>query len=134
MKKGQTKGEKGLNHRVHTRLSSKELITLKSIIRQTKDETISSAVRKIIIGKPIKVFVHDETTDILIESLAAIRSEINAIGVNINQLTKSYNTYPEQVRKDYFAKLAFHHYSRLEPSITQLLAIMSKLNAKWLQK
>ena len=95
---------------------------------------MSSLVRKILNNRPIRVYTRDLTLDNLMEELARLRTEIRAIGVNINQMTKLFNTYPEPQRKLLYAKLAFNEYLKIESKTDQLLTIISKLAKKWLSE
>jgi hypothetical protein len=70
----------------------------------------------------------------VMEELAALRAEIRAIGININQVTRLFNTYPEPRRKEFYAKIAFKEHLRIESKIDQLLIIISKLSKKWLSE
>jgi hypothetical protein len=133
MRKGETKGQDKLQQ-VQLRLTQKKLREITEIVNASKDETVSSVVRKILLGKTIKVYRHDETTDLLLEELASLRAEIKAIGVNINQITKKFNTYPELKRKEFYGKIAFAEYMMLEAKIEKLLVIMGKLSKKWLSE
>jgi hypothetical protein len=54
--------------------------------------------------------------------------------VNINQITRLFNTYPDKYRKEFYAKTAFSAYQALQPKIEQLLLIISKLAKKWLSE
>ncbi|SIO53531.1 plasmid mobilization protein [Chitinophaga niabensis] len=134
MRKGQTKGEDGLQHLVWTRVNQSKYNEIERLIAGTKNETISSIVRKIIYKNPIKVYIHDESMDLLLEELAVIRGEIKAIGVNINQLAKLFNTYPEEQKKAFYAKIGYQEYLRLESKIDRTLLIISKLGKKWLSE
>lgn len=132
MRKGETKGEKRLEHLVWTRITDKKYQELQSILLKSKGETLSGLVRKIIYKQQVKVYVHEETINIVMEELAALRTEIRAIGVNINQVTRFFNTYPEVKKKEFYAKIAFSSYVRMESKIDELLEIISKLAKKWL--
>jgi hypothetical protein len=132
MRKGETKGEKRLEHLVWTRITDKKYQELQSILLKSKGETFSGLVRKIIYKQQVKVYIHDETINIVMEELAALRTEIRAIGVNINQVTRFFNTYPEVKKKEFYAKIAFSSYVRMESKIDELLEIISKLAKKWL--
>jgi hypothetical protein len=72
--------------------------------------------------------------DLLMEELADLRGQIRAIGVNINQITRLFNTYPEPRRKEFYAKTAFNEYLQIEAKIDRLLEIISKLSKKWLSE
>ena len=99
MRKGDKKGEDRLERPVMTRINQAKYQELKRLADMTKDETISGLVRDIIHNRTIQVFTHDETMDLLMEELANLRGQIRAIGVNINQITRLFNTYPEPGRK-----------------------------------
>ncbi len=67
------------------------------------------------------------------EELARLRTEIKRIGLNINQITKLFNSYPEPQRKAAYAKLAFDNYLGIESKVDRLLEIVSHLAFKWLR-
>ena len=91
-------------------------------------------LRDILYNRRIRVYTHDRSLDNLMEELTRLRTEIKAIGVNINQITRHFNTYPEPSRKALYAKLAFQEYLAIEPRIDRLLLIVSQLAAKWLSE
>ncbi len=134
MRKGETKGEDKLERPVMTRINQAKYQELKRLADMTKDETISGLVRDIIHTRPIQVYTHDETMDLLMEELANLRGQIRAIGVNINQITRLFNTYPEPRRKEFYAKTAFNEYLQIEAKIDRLLEIISKLSKQWLSE
>lgn len=132
MRKGETKGDNKLQHLIWTRVNGEKYKELIGILSGTKDETLSSAIRKILYDRPIKTYTHDETVDLLLEELAALRSEIKAIGVNINQITRYFNTYSEDKRKQFYAKVGLIQFIQMEAKIDKLLELISKLCKKWL--
>lgn len=134
MRKGQSKGENGLTKPVMTRIRSDKFEELSLIATQTKGETVSSLVRKIIHDRPVKVFHHDESLDLVMEELAANRAEIRSIGVNINQMAKLFNTYPELQKKLFYSKNGYNRFLLLESNIERLLGIMEKLAHRWLSE
>jgi hypothetical protein len=134
VRKGYKKGAEGLQHAVMTRINHSKYLELKGIVSKTKDETISGLIRSIIHNRRIKIYTHDESMNLLMEELARLRGEIRHIGVNINQITKFFNSYPEPWRKEFYAKITFREHTRLEPRINRLLEIISKLAKKWLSE
>jgi hypothetical protein len=132
-KRGEKKENK-LEFPVMTRINRHKYEELKRLADHSKDETISGMVRDIIHNRPVQVYTHDETMDLLMEELANLRGEIKAIGVNINQITRLFNTYPEQRQKEFYAKTAFSEYLAIESKIDRLLEIISKLSKQWLSE
>jgi len=134
MEKKDVKKQDRLVFPVMTRINQAKYKELKRLADHTKDQTISSLVRDIIHNRKIQVYTHDETKDLLMEELANLRGEIKAIGVNINQITRLFNTYPQQQRKEFYAKTAFSEYLAIDSKIDRLLEIISKLAKQWLSE
>ena len=124
--------EDKLTHLVITRIGDKKYAELQRILEDDPTNDMSRLLRDILHNRTIKVFTRDKTLDNTMEELAKLRSEIRAIGVNINQITRLFNTYPEPQQKQYYAKMAFKEYLAIEPKIEELLSIISKLAKRWL--
>ncbi|MBN8877820.1 MAG: plasmid mobilization relaxosome protein MobC [Sphingobacteriales bacterium] len=121
-----------LKYRIETRVNFRKYQELQHLLKNTINKDMSSLVRDILHNRPIKIYQYDHSLDITMEELAALRAEIRAIGVNINQITKLFNTYPEWQRKQFYGKTAFAEYIRTEAKIEQVLLIITKLSRKWL--
>jgi len=134
MRKGQNKGEEGLTKPVMTRIKQEKYDELSLLADQSKGETVSGLIRKIIHDRPVKVFRHDESLDLVMEELAANRAEIRLIGVNINQMAKLFNTYPELEKKIFYAKHGYDRFLKLETNIETLLDKVDKLAHRWLSE
>lgn len=134
MRKGDSKGEKRLQHCVQTRITDQKFQEIKGLVDKTKDESMSGAIRKIILNRPIRILVHDDATDLLLEELATLRSEIKAIGVNINQITRYFNTYPEDHKKQFYAKVGLTRFIQMQEKVDGLTGMISELCAKWLSE
>ncbi len=124
--------EKGLKHAVLTRLNDAKYAELKALLNANPQNDMSTLLRDIIYRKPIQVFTRDKTLDNTMEELSRLRAEIRAIGVNINQITRLFNTYPEPRKKALYAAMAFREHQALEPLIKELLSIISNLAKRWL--
>jgi Bacterial mobilisation protein (MobC). len=79
-----------------------------------------------------KMTIRDCTMDKVMEELCSIRHELKAIGININQMTRVFNTYPEHKRREISARLSFQKYMAIEAQVDRLLETVSKLAVKWL--
>jgi hypothetical protein len=134
MRKGQSKGEKGLSKPVRTRLTLAKYQEIEKLVQASKGETVSSITRKIIHNQAIRVFRHDESLDLVMEELAANRAEIRSIGININQMAKLFNTYSDLKVKTLYAKNGYERYLLLESKIDKLLQIVEQLAKKWLSE
>ena len=121
-----------LKHRLNTRVNDRKFAELKTLLARSRNKDMSALIRDILYNRPVKIVVRDETLDNVMEELARVRTEIRAIGVNINQITRHFNTYPEPQRKVLYAKVAFKEYQAIDAKIEQLLVIVAKLAKRWL--
>jgi len=85
-----------LLHELKTRVTAQKYEELQRILRQNPNNDMSGLLRDILNKQPVKVFTQDQTFNNLMEELSKLRSEIRAIGVTINQITRFFNTYPDQ--------------------------------------
>lgn len=123
-----------LKHEIKTRVNSRKFRELEKLLDGTVNRDMSSLVRHILHNRPIKVFTYDRSLDITMEELSALRAEVRAIGVNINQITRYFNSYSETRRKEFYAKIAFQQYQAMEPKIDRILIIITQLSKKWLSE
>jgi mobilization protein MobC len=126
--------DRSLQYVINTRVNAAKYAELQRLLESDPGSDMSTLVRDILYNRKIKVFTRDTTMTDTMEEMARLRSEIRAIGININQITRFFNTYPEPSRKHLYAKMAFDEYRALEPKINQLLTIASKLAKKWLSE
>lgn len=134
MSRNKTEGQLVLKYQVKTRVAEPTFNKLQKILEQQPQLDMSSLVRSILENRHIRVFTHDRSLDILMEELAALRAEIKAIGININQITRLFNTYPSVKQKEFYGKIAFDKYITLESKIERVLEIISKLSNRWLSE
>lgn len=121
-----------LKHLIETRVNDKKFNELQDILTRTINMDMSTLVRNILHNRRIKTYTYDRTLDIVMEELSALRKEIRAIGININQITRYFNTYPESKKKEFYAKIAFNQYITLNEKIDRVLELVTKLSKKWL--
>ena len=132
MRKKRVSEDKELRYRIYTRVNESKYKELTSILEGNPRNDMSSLLRSIIYNRRIIVFTKDRTLDTTMEELSRLRSEIRSIGVNINQITKYFNTYPEAHRKKLYAAMAFKEYLAIESKADALLQIIEKLAERWL--
>ncbi|WP_431217177.1 plasmid mobilization relaxosome protein MobC [Puia sp. P3] len=100
-----------LTHVLTTKVDDPTYRKLRSLLDQNPQNDMSRLVRAIITKQPVRVFTRDLTLDNVMEELSRLRTEIKHIGVNINQITRKFNTYPEPQRKAFYAKMVFQRIS-----------------------
>lgn len=125
--------DKKLKYEIKTRVSEAKYRELQGMLNpELHRQDISGLVRNILYNRKIRVYTYDCTMDKVMEELCGIRSELKAIGININQMTRVFNTYLEPKQREIFARLGFQKYMAIEAKVDRLLEIVSKLAVKWL--
>jgi len=122
-----------LTHRVHTRITSAKFDELNGILsRSLGIKSLSELLRNILDNKKIIVVTYDTSHDKVMAELSAIRMEIQAIGININQVTRRFHSeqYPEARLFEALelAKL----YQQTDRKVTELFEVIANLSRKWL--
>ncbi|MFC4212477.1 plasmid mobilization relaxosome protein MobC [Pedobacter lithocola] len=107
---------------------------LEELRKDSKNLSIAAVARKILSGQKINLYHHDVSLNPVMEELALIRKELKAIGVNINQITRSFNQDRTGTSRAYHVAKAAELYKQVDVKVERLLKIISKLAEKWLQK
>lgn len=132
MGRNKTSDTEALKYKVFTRVNETKYKQLIELVARTNKGDISTLLRDILYNRPIKTITRDTTFDNTMQELVKLRTEIKAIGININQITRYFNTYPEKYKKEFYAKTAFDQYATINKQIDSLLTIIEKLSLKWL--
>ncbi|WP_168196279.1 plasmid mobilization protein [Echinicola soli] len=95
---------RNLTKLVESRISVEQYQQLVDTLAKSQNPTMSSLIRDILSRKTIVCKTHDETYDLLLDRMQAIQMEIHAIGVNINQVTRYFNSLKDPLRKKSLVK------------------------------
>src|SRR5690606_25362391 len=80
-------------HRLTVRLTEKERQRLEKLLdKSVYCRNMSELLREILFKKEVTVKTYDVSQKELIETLISIKKELHAIGVNINQVTRFFNS------------------------------------------
>ncbi|GGF42450.1 plasmid mobilization protein [Echinicola rosea] len=89
---------------VESRISVERYRQLLDLLSKSRNPTMSSLIRDILSGKAIICKTHDETFDLLLDRMQSVQRELHAIGVNINQVTRHFNSLDDPLRKKALVK------------------------------
>lgn len=128
----QEKDKKEFRRRITFRLSEKEWEKLQGLLVKSTCRSHSELIRKILFKGKITVHTHDRSLDMVMETLSGIRTELHAIGVNINQITRRYHTekLPEERLVQVFE--IGRLYRQTDKKVAELFIIITKLSKIWL--
>jgi len=134
---GRTKYKKQedlLNFPVRTRVTEVTYKRLEKLVAESSCQSVGEVARKILSKEKILCFYKDITMNAPMEELASIRKELKSIGININQLVKSFNSTQEETHKAFYAMKTMEQYKPVETKVDRLLVLVSAMAEKWLQK
>jgi len=123
-----------LNFPVRTRVTEVTYKRLEKLVAESSCQSVGEVARKILSREKILCFYKDITMNAPMEELAKIRKELKSIGININQLTKSFNSTQEETHKAFYAMKTMEQYKPVETKVDRLLVLVSAMAEKWLQK
>ena len=123
-----------LSHNIIIRITETAFKRLEKMRQQSNSPSIAEVARKILSGQKIRLFYHDISLNPVMEELAMIRKELKAIGININQITRSFNQDKAETHRAFYVLKVADLYKKADEKVDRLLVIISKLAEKWLQK
>lgn len=123
-----------MQHRITFRLGTKDLERLDALLAESSCMSYSELIRKQLFKGRITIHTHDRTLDMVMETLSGIRTELHAIGININQVTRRFHTekLPESRLVRALEIQELNKYTGLK--VEELLEIIHKLSERWLQE
>src|SRR5690606_21559806 len=98
---------------------------------ESKSASVAEIARKILSNKRIKLFYQDITMNGPMEEMAMIRKELRAIGINISQITRSFNQDKSGTHRAFYLLKAADLYKKVGEKVDRLLVIVSQLAEKW---
>jgi len=126
--------EQLLTRHIQTKVTEEVYQKLDELRGKSDCQTIGELARRILSKGKVTLFHKDTSLDAPMEELASIRSELNSIGININQITHSFHVAMMDGQKNYQALRAVEEYKKVGLRVDRLLELISELAKKWLQK
>jgi len=121
-----------LTHLIGVRVSAQAYEKLESLRKETNCLTLGEFARRVLQKEEIIFYHKDATMDGVAAELAAIKKELNSIGININQVTRYFNSKALPNEKIFEALRILDDYRRITPQVEKLLTIISDI--KWSPK
>jgi CHAT domain-containing protein len=133
--KAANKDSHKLIHPIRTRVNKETYQKLESLLANSTCQSIGELARKLITREKINCTFRDITMNASMEELTSIRKELKAIGININQITRTFNQEKtrENNRQNYIMQIA-ELYRKVDIKVERLLVLISQLTEKWLQR
>ena len=123
--------EELLKYKVGVRFDEKTYNKLKMWVEQTNASSVGELVRKIITKENVTFYVRDISMEEPTAELIRIRKEINAIGVNINQLTQEYHNASSFDQKLGPALKMHSLYQKVTDKVNEVWKEVNEMSRKW---
>ena len=126
--------EELLTHNVIVRVTETVFNKLEKMRIESGSSSVAEVVRKILSNRKIKIFRQDISLNAPMEEMALIKKELKAIGININQITRTFNQDKAETHRAFYVMKVADLYKNVDAKVERLLVIISQLAEKWLQK
>lgn len=117
-----------------TRLKPAEYQSIYSAFKKTRFNKLSEYCRSILLSKPVVVVHRDKSMDEMLEELALLRKELNAIGNNLNQAVRQINGAHGNADNRLWLNLLSIIGTKVDPAIGQIKERMQSFSELWSQK
>jgi hypothetical protein len=128
------KPEELLSRNLIIRVNEPLFNKLEKIRKDSHQLSIAHVCRSILLNRELKIYTEDASMTPIMEQLALIRKELKAIGININQITRSFNQDRVGAHRPVYIQKAAEQYRKVDERIETLLNLISRLADKWLQE
>jgi hypothetical protein len=120
-----------LKYKVGVRFDEKTYNKLKSWVEQTSTATVGELVRKIVTNEKVTFYTRDISMKEPTDELIRIRKEINAIGVNINQITEFFHTADSSQQKLFHALKVADTYQQVTDQVNLIWKHVREMSSQW---
>lgn len=123
-----------LTKNVIVRITETTFNKLEKMQVESGSASVADVVRRILSNRKIKLLHQDNSLNAPMEELALIRKELKAIGININQITRTFNQDKAETHRAFYVMKVADLYKNVDERVDKLLVIISQLAETWLQK
>lgn len=122
-----------LSHPIRTRVTEGVYKKLNAFVGNGDCHSIGEAARRVLSREKILCVYKDNTVDVVMEELLKVRQELNAIGVNINQITHHFHLAETIQQKTFHVLKVAEQYRKVGDKVDKLMELISQVAKKWLQ-
>jgi MobC-like protein len=123
-----------LTKHVSFRVNQADWLQLERLRKQSDCRTIGEVVRRILSKREIVYFHKDASMDAPMEALSSVREELRRIGININQVTRYFNSCKSDLEKNSYGIKVAELFASVEPQVKILMNLIAQMSRRWLQK
>jgi hypothetical protein len=117
-----------LVHKIGLRVSDPFYRKMEGWLSQSNCRTMAELARLILYKEQVIWYHKDVSGESLAVELTAIRKELNAIGANINQVTRYFNGTAIPSQKIFEALKILDEYKKVNDKVARLMTMISELS------
>lgn len=134
MAKGAKKAASNRTYWCNIRLNEDEYNSLKNKLSTTYCRKVSDYVRNVLFEKPVMVRQRNQSMDDFMKELIHLRTDLNALGNNFNQVVKKLNSLPPSPEYTQWLSVAKHQQQQLQDKVDRIQERINDFSNRWLQK
>jgi hypothetical protein len=123
-----------LSHMICVRVSKPYYEKMEKWLSQSNCRSAAELARSILYKEEIIWYHKDTRFDATARELAGIRDELKAIGININQITRQFNSASLPNQKIFHALKVQDEYKEVGQRVDKVLFLISEMIKQWSQK
>lgn len=117
-----------LIHKITIRVSDPFLKKMEGWLLKSNSNSLGELARLILYKEEIIWYHKDESKETLSVEMTAIRKELNAIGHNINQVTRAFNSTTIPAQKIFEALKILDEYNKVKSVVEKLTVLINQFN------
>ena len=117
-----------LIHKITIRVSDPFLKKMEGWLSKSNSNSLGELARLILYKEEIIWYHKDESKETLSVEMTAIRKELNAIGTNINQVTRYFNSTAIPAQKIFEALKILDEYNKVKSVVEKLTVLINQFN------
>jgi hypothetical protein len=118
---------------LQVRLTPGEFEKINATFSKSTFRKLSDYVRKKLLDKPIAIYQRNQSLDDFMAEMIALRQELNAIGINYNQVAKKLNSVQQNDEIKAWAIINESGRQNLFQKIEEIKLKISQINDQWLR-
>lgn len=126
--------KEGLTRIFSVRVSDRYYKRLEEIRKNSNCQYIGEVARRILYREEIVWYHKDASMDSTVAELTLIRKELNAIGININQITRHFHSSDIPNQKIFHALKIVDEYKKVGQKLEKVMGVTSEITKKWLRR
>ncbi len=126
--------KEGLTRIFSVRVSDRYYKRLEEIKKNSNCQYIGEVARRILYREEIVWYHKDASMDSTVAELTLIRKELNAIGININQITRHFHSADIPNQKIFHALKIVDEYKKVDQKLEKVMSVTSEITKKWLRR